>query len=389
MKTMWSVAVLAACLAACSQPNPEVAAEEKKESGVIEMGAAAQKNVGLQVEAAAVRQLNEYLQVPGTVQATDSRVNTVRPLARGRLHTVLVRVGDRVNAGQTLATYDNIEAGELATQLTGATAELAKLRVQERNLSRQADRARALADIGAVPRKDYEQARADHEASQEGMNSQESVIAGLLARLERYGASQPAAQAMPLTAIASPFAGIVTKLNASPGEVIESSTELFTVADLSSVWVQAEVYEKDLGRLRVGQSAFITVDTYPGEQFTGRVTYISDFLDPQTRSAKVRCEVPNAGMRLKLNMFANVDLPTTFSRHALAVPAGAIQQVGDRTVVFVRKGPTQFEARWVTSGKAVSEFVEITNGLNAGEAVVKAGSFHLKSILLGKELGEQ
>jgi cobalt-zinc-cadmium efflux system membrane fusion protein len=164
---------------------------------------------------------------------------------------------------------------------------------------------------------------------------------------------------------------------------------LFTVADLSTVWVQAEVYEKDLGRLRVGQPAFITVDTYPNEQFTGRVTYISDFLDPQTRTAKVRCEVPNGGIRLKLDMFAGVSLPTTFSRHALAVPAGAIQTVGDRTVVFVRKAPTKFEPRWVTAGNTVKDFVEITNGLNGGEAVVKAGSFHLKSILTGKELGEE
>jgi cobalt-zinc-cadmium efflux system membrane fusion protein len=104
--------------------------------------------------------------------------------------------------------------------------------------------------------------------------------------------------------------------------------------------------------------------------------------------SQYRCEVPNGAIRLKLDMFASVSLPTTFSRHALAVPDGAIQQVGDRTVVFVRKAPTKFEARGVTAGNTVRDLVEITNGLNAGEAVVKAGSFHLNSILMGKDLGE-
>jgi cobalt-zinc-cadmium efflux system membrane fusion protein len=389
MKAAWSALPILALLTACSQTKPEPAAtEDKKESGLVEMSIEAQKHVGLQVEPAQVRQLNEYLQVPGTVQATDSRVNTVRPLARGRLHAVLVRVGDRVRPGQPLATYDNMEAGELAAQLTGAKAELQKLRVQERNLARQADRALSLADIGAVPKKEYEQARADQQAAEEGIKGQESVIAGILARLQRFGLSEAGAQT-PLTTVSSPGAGVVTKLNASPGEVIEPTSELFTISDLSTVWVQAEVYEKDLGRLRVGQPAFITVDTYPNEQFTGKVTYVSDFLDPQTRTAKVRCEVPNGGIRLKLDMFASVSLPTTFSRHALAVPDGAIQQVGDRSVVFVRKAPTKFEPRGVTAGNSVKDLVEITNGLEVGEAVVKAGSFHLKSILMGKDLGEE
>ena len=106
----------------------------------MEISVEAQKHFGMQVEAAQVHELNEFLQVPGTVQPIDSRVNTVRPLARGRLHDVLVRVGDRVAKGQPLATYDNIEAGELVAQLAGARADLERLRGQERNLTRQTDR---------------------------------------------------------------------------------------------------------------------------------------------------------------------------------------------------------------------------------------------------------
>jgi len=253
---------------------------------------------------------------------------------------------------------------------------------------RQTDRSRALADIGAVPKKEFEQASADLQSAQQSIKAQESLLTGILARLRRFGVPQTDTQSTPITTITSPFDGVVTKQEASPGEVVESTSALFTIADLSTVWVQAEVYEKDLGRLRVGQSALITVDTYPNHQFTGKVTYVSDFLDPQTRTAKVRCEVPNGDVRLKLNMFASVNLPTTFSRRTLAVPAGAIQEVGDKAMVFIRKTATQFEPRWVSAGNTVRDLVEITNGLQEGEPVVKAGAFHLKSILVGKDLGE-
>jgi cobalt-zinc-cadmium efflux system membrane fusion protein len=382
--------LLALLLAGCSRPDPEPASSEAKaESGLVEISAEAQKHFGLQVEPAQVRQLNEYLQVPGTVQPTDSRINTVRPLSRGRLHDVRARVGDRVRKGQILATYDNIEAGELTAQLAAAQAELERLRVQERVLARQADRSRALADIGAIPKKEWEQAGGEHEAAQQGIKAQQSVVDGLAARLLRYGVSPGNSQTTPITTIASPMAGVVTAMDASPFEVIEPASALFTIADLSTVWVQAEVYEKDLGRIRVGQPAFITVDTYPEQPFTGRVTYVSDVLDPQTRTAKVRCEVPNGDTRLKLDMYANVSLPTTFSRRALSVPRGAVQEVGDKTVVFIRRSATHFEPRWVSAGNTVQDLVEITNGLRENEPVVIAGAFHLKSILVGKDLGEE
>lgn len=390
MRLAFAVVIpLAAVIMGCSHSKPETAADEKPDSGLVHISVEAQKHFGLQVEPVSMHELIEYLQVPGTVQPVDSRVNTIRPLARGRLHDVLARVGDRVRKGQALATYDNIEAGELVAQLTGARAELERLRLQERNLARQTDRARALADIGAIPKKEFEQASVEQQASQQSIAAQESVVAGMRARLQRFGIVETDLQKPPVTTITSPISGVITKQEASPGEVIESTTALFTVADLTTVWVQAEVYEKDLGRLRVGQPAFITVDTYAGVQFSGKVTYVSDFLDPRTRTARVRCEVPNVDMRLKLDMFANVNLPTTFSRRTLAVPAAAIQDVGDKTVVFIRKTATEFETRGVSGGTTVRDLVEITQGLREGEPVVKAGAFHLKSILAGKELGEE
>lgn len=155
------------------------------------------------------------------------------------------------------------------------------------------------------------------------------------------------------------------------------------------MWVQAEVYEKDLGRLQLGQTASITVDTYPDREFLGRVTYISDLLDPQTRTARVRCDLPNPDGKLKLDMFATVRLPTTFRTEALVVPAEAIQQIEGKNVVFIRTGETTFERKPVEIGRTIQGVTELLAGLREGEAVVTKGAFHLKSIVLGGEIGEE
>jgi cobalt-zinc-cadmium efflux system membrane fusion protein len=385
--------VIGFCLlaAACSRTKPEATQgeETKESSGLITMEEVAQKNVGLQVAPVRIVQLSEYLQVTGTVQPVDSRVSQVRSLARGRLQDVLAKVGDRVRQGQELARIDNQEAGELTAQFASARAELQRLRVLLTLQSKQVERNRRLSEIGAAPTKDYEQSRAEYQALEENARAQEGIISGLSTRLRRFGGGNTDPNAPVITAIAAPFDGVVIKAAASPGGVVDSGTELFTVADISRVWVQAEVYEKDLGRIQVGQSAIIHVDTYPDEPFGGKVTYISDVLDPQTRTAKIRCEVRNSKVLLKLDMFATVQLPTTFRRQALAVPVGAIQQLDSKTVVFVRRGATQFEVREITAGKTVNGQVEILSGLREGEPVATVGAFHLKSIIAGKELGEE
>ena len=392
MRKVLVVSLLSVSVVACAVSKQ--GGEREKPAGtqqpaVVEMGIEAQKHVGLEVVPVAVSQLTELLEATGTVQPIDSRIGHVRPLANGRLQEVLVRVGDRVVAGQTLARLDNIEAGELASQFAAARADLNKLQAQHATALKQMERNRRLVEIGASSQKEFESSQAEAQALQAAITGQESVIEGLAARLRRYGINDTDAQHSSITTIRAPFAGVVIKAAVSPGEVVNAGSDLFQVADLSRVWVQAEVYEKDLGRIRAGQTALITVDTYPNEKFAGKMTYIGDVLDPQTRTVKVRCEVPNPGIKLKLDMFASVSLPTTFSHRGLAVPTGAIQQLESKSVVFVRTAETKFEAREVRAGRAIGGRTEILAGLNEGEQVVTNGAFHLKSIALGGTFGEE
>lgn len=388
MNRTLALCLLAPWLLSCQrQPQPAATKEqpEAPSSNLITMEEPAQQRVGLKTAPAAESALHEFLPVTGTVQPVDQRVGLVRSTGRGRLLEVRVKVGDRVKAGDTLALLDHLEAGELSAQLASAEAELRRTQVLLAAQARQSDRARQLASIGAVPRKDAELAEAEQAAMAESVKAQESLAAGLRARLRRLGADRPDGSAT----IRAPFAGIVTKAPASAGLLVDASEELFTVADLSLVWVQAEVYEKDLARLRVGEHARISVESWPNERFPGRVSYIGDVLDPQTRTVKVRCEVPNPAGRLKLDMFGRVELPTTFEKRALTVPEAAIQQLDGKTVVFVRHSATTFETRPVEAGRTVDGLVEIRHGLRPGEPVVVAAAFHLKSILAGKDLGEE
>lgn len=357
--------------------------------GLIEMSTSAQQHVGLVVTAARMTQLNEYLRTTGTVQPIDSKVGHVAPLARGRIVEVRAKVGDRVRAGDTLAVFDNIEAGELLAQERSAQADLERLKAQLIPATRQMDRSRRLAYIGAGSEKDFEASRAEKESIDASIRSQQALIDGIGARLHRFGIPDDSPRKTLLTSLRAPFTGVVTKAQASPGDSVEAGKDIFIIADLSRVWVQAEVYEKDLGRLSVGQTAFIAVDTYPNHRFEGKVAYVGDALDPQTRTVSVRCELANPELQLKTDMFANVQLPTTLTMQALAVSSGAIQQVDGKDVVFIRISDTKFEKREIGKGVTVNDLVEITNGLKPGDPVVTQGAFHLKSILASGALGEE
>ena len=363
--------------------------ESKGEAGTVEITPEAQQRSSIVVTPAAATPMTQLLQATGTVQAIDSSLAHVRPLTRGRLQDVLIKVGDRVAASQVLAQIDSIEAGEILTQYNSAQAELQRLKIQSTAQQRQVERNRRLAEIGAVPQKEYEFSVAEQQGLQEGIRAQESTITGLTARLRRFGITDPSADAGPMTAIRAPFAGVIIRMAAAPGEVVESGAELFSVADLSTVYVQAQVYEKDLGQVRVGQTASIGIDSYPGEHFTGRVASISDLIDPQTRTAAVRCLVANPGARLKLDMLANVQFPTSMKRAALSVPVDAVQDVEGKPTVFVRTAPSQFSVRQVEIGSSGDGRIEIVRGLREGEPVVTKGAFAVKSVLLGKELKEE
>ncbi len=178
--------------------------------------------------------------------------------------------------------------------------------------------------------------------------------------------------------INSPASGYITEYNALPNLYVEPSTRLYTVADLSSVWVYAQVFQEDVGRLRPGGVASVTVDSYPGETFTGRIESILPQVDLATRTVRVRLTMANHGMKLKPGMFVNVELKSPLGRQ-LTVPASAVFQTGTRAVVFLDQGGGYFNPQEVVLGPRAGDEYVVLKGLKARQKIVTSANFLIDS----------
>jgi cobalt-zinc-cadmium efflux system membrane fusion protein len=403
-----AVAVLA--LRGGGQPAAgESSAKDALPAGVVELTAEAQRTGGVETATVAKQHLPTALSVTGTVAPVESRVAHVRPLSRGVVERVSVTLGQRVQRNQPLITFDSIELGERIGEFL---AQAAALRQAEADLAvrqRVFERAQALIKIEAVSQQELELRRAEFQNAQAAVVSQRAQLAGIEERLHRFGLSEadvrelessgPTTDASKNGAGASghrtashnvlraPFDGVITTYDVAPGELVDPQEDLLTVTDLSQVWVLADVYERDIAKLRTGRDVQISMDAYPDRTFTGRLTYVSDVIDPKTRTAKVRCVVDNPDGALKLDMFARIRIPSGDARQALTVPAAAVQQIDGQPVVFVRRSPTRFERRNVQTGTTAGELVEITSGLEPDEVIASAGTLSLKTALLRERIG--
>ena len=386
---------------AAAAPGSKTANQESSTPNSVRMEIEAQKNIGLQVELAQTRSVVLTIRTTGTVGPNETRVAHVRPITRGRILKVNARLGDQVRAGEALATYDNIELGEAVGQYGVGLAELKRAQSGAEVARRSMERAQGLVELGAVAKAELERRSADYANAQSAIETQRAELARTEEKLHRFGMTDEDIQEMNRSGaiqshreasqsiLKSPFSGVITNVNVVEGETVETDREMFTIADLSVVWVQANIYEQDIGAVRKGVAAIISVNAYPKESFKGRLTYISDLLDPKTRTIKVRCEVPNADSRLKLDMFATIDIPTPAGRQTVMIPASAVQQINDQPVVFVRLGANQFQKRLVPLGAKDGDWVEAVSGIKAGDAIVTTGSFQLKSIALRELIGEK
>ena len=369
--------------------------------GVVDVPEAAQKNAGLQTMAVSSRVLPATIEVTGVVTPDERRVSHVRPLARGVIEEIPVTLGARVRQGQTLVTYDNIELGELVGNFLSEVAAQRQAEADREVRQQALQRAEDLIKLEAIAQQTLEQRRAEFKNAEAAVASQRARVAKIEEQIHRFGLSDADLSTLPPeegrsghrtashSTLRAPFTGVVTKFDIAPGELVGPDRELMTLTDLSTVWVLADVYEKDLAKVKVNSDVNIRVDAYPDRIFVGRLTYIGDSIDPQTRTAKVRCVIANPDGALKLDMFVKVAVATTDSREGISVPVEAVQQIDGQSVVFVRQTPTRFERRNVELGNTAGNIVEIRSGLKAGEVIAGAGSFYLKTALLRETIGDE
>jgi cobalt-zinc-cadmium efflux system membrane fusion protein len=383
-----------------AKPKPAAVSEAPKDPNTVELSEDAQRNGGVAIGQVEERSIRRTVRATGIVTPDQARVGHVFPLARGIVEKVDVQLGQRVAKGQALVRYDNIELGQVIGEYLKLRGDLDKQAAQEQVAKKNLDRAQALIEVEAIPQREFDVRKAEYQQAVAGLESQRADSARVEEQLHRFGMEDPDIRSLSSpthevhrtashSVLRAPLSGVITKFDVSTGEVVEKDKELFTIVDTSTVWVLADLYENDLGSVKTGGFAQIQVPSYPGETFKGKIDYISDFLDPSSRTAKVRCVVANPDGRLKLEMFASVEVPSTGTSSALAVPSSAVQKVESDDVVFVRKDATHFEKRVVELGQRSEDWVEVKKGLKASDAIVTKGSFYLKSSLLREQIGEE
>ena len=316
---------------------------------------------------ATARRVTTVLRVPGIVSADTYRQTVVTPLVGGRVEAVAVELGAAVRPGQVLARLYSPEVAEARERHLSAQA---MLLAHDRELQR----LQRLREIGAASLQELERAHAEHDAQVAGIETARS-------RLALLDAEDGAEADRSTFEVRAPSAGVVTARAVNPGQNVDPAMALFTISDLSSVWVVADVYERDLAAVRVGQVARVTAGAYPDQVVTGRVSYIDPAMRQETRTAQVRVQVPNAGGHLRFGMFADVRIHRPAAADAVVVPRTAVHAIGDRHVVYVpvlgRAGA--FTEREVSLGEAGGDDVPVLSGLAAGEAVVTEGGFFLRA----------
>lgn len=342
---------------------------------LVKLDSAALRLAGIQL-ISAMPASADALVANGTITFDANHVSAISSRAEGRVIQVRADLGQPVAASQVLAFLESSEVGQVRGDLERAKA---SVDIARRNY----DREKRLFDQSITSQKELLEAENTLRSAEADLSSAES-------RLRAVGAVGGSGATFGLV---TPIAGVVVERNASPGQVVGPSTNLFTVANLRHVWITVDVYEADLARVRTGASVVVTPTALPGETFNGRVTYAGGVVDPASRTFKVRVELENETLRLRPGMFAQVRIATPPSRVAtgtIAVPEIAVQDVNGKQVVFVALAdPGRFVARVVTLGApAAGGLVSITTGLVAGERIVTRGAFQLKAEMMKASFGE-
>jgi cobalt-zinc-cadmium efflux system membrane fusion protein len=346
---------------------------------------------GIELEIVAPQAIAGSVAATGKILVMEDRMASIGPVHEGRIVSLYAGQGSVVRKGQKLAELESADIDQAEADYLKAVADYenagrtsaAEVKFAQGNY----DRTKMLYEKTITAGKNLQQAEHDLEVAKASASSSVAGARVAVASARRHllilGLSDSAIDALAskpnlasVFSLNAPISGIVVERNATVGATVGSDANLFKIIDLSSVWIDANVFEKDLERVRRGQEVRVTVPAYPGVAFSGRVILISSVVNPETRGVQVRTEVPNPEGRLKPDMFANVEIITDVRRAAVSLPQSAVLDDGGKKIVFVAtdKG---YEKHIVTTGIQSDDRVEILDGLQAGDKVVVKGNYLL------------
>jgi cobalt-zinc-cadmium efflux system membrane fusion protein len=356
---------------------------EHEETAVVHLTKEAQKASGIEIVTAALEPFSAPIEATAAIELNGDRVAKISARTSGRLVKIAASQGDAVKTGQALAWFDSPELGQ-------AWADYAKSRgraeVARKNLLRE----EALFAKKISPEKDVIKAKQDLSDAEADLTFAQEKFHLLGIDIEQFEKLHKGDQ-HPLIAVTSPINGSVIERAATQGEVVNPEKPLFTVADLSKLWVVIDIYEKDLGRIKSGTAVKVSTTAYAEKSFPGLISYLGEIMDEKTRTVKARVEVENANRLLKPGMFATViiDAKGVQTEKAIMISEEAVFLDGSKNYVFVQTAPEKFEMREIAIGRTLGNRLEVIGGLKKGEPVAVKGAFILKSELKKVELVDE
>jgi len=330
---------------------------------------------------------SDVLRVPGRITLADNGTWRVGAITSGRIERVLVTQGDFVQEGQVLARMHSHDVHEAKAEYLTAQGERSRLEASAALAQKNLERMQRLYALKAASLEQTELARQqamDAQTLRSGQIAVERERAHLEENLgiSTEAGSNPKSEVSDLIPIRAPASGYVLEKKTTPGSVVEPSTDLFVIGELQRLWMLASVNEADWAKLRLGQSATITVNGLADRHAVGKITDLGQQLDPLTRVLRVRIEFNNRKAKLRPEMLAEAQIAANTSKQALAVPSDAIQEIQEQDVIFVRTSPDHFAMRPVRTGEPLGNRIIILEGARPGDQVVTKGAFILKSEML-------
>ena len=329
--------------------------------------------VGLDTAVADYRALELLLPVPGRIVPNRNRVADVSPFIESSINSVYVNIGDRVNAGDVLVCLTSPEIGMLR-------ADYDRARVESELAVKRFERSKKLFEEEIIPIKTFQEAELDYTVAEVNLDyARKKLLALGITSDEIDDPPTVHSEAVGTTIhVTSPIAGVITMKDTRIGRKVGSGDKLFEIIDLDTVWLEADIFEKDLARIRIGQKAYVTVTAYGDETFSGTIYHIGDTLDSDTKTVKVLVEIDNGSGLLKPGMFAETGIAVGAIEQALVVPSEAVLDDENLKIVYVKE-TGGYHRHVVTTGISSGRYIQILDGIDKGAVVVTTGAFQLKS----------
>ena len=354
-----------------------------EDAGVVTLSLQKQKSSGVEVRKVAFEDAAVPLSATAVIEMNMDRSAKISPRVAGKAARITASQGDRVKAGQALAWLDSVELDQAWADYLKAQG---KVELARKNFQRE----ETLFEKKVAPEKDVLKAKQELVEAEADLNFAKERFRLLGVDVSQFAATKGNGN-HPLIPLITPVGGVVIEKAVTQGEVVSPDKVLFAVADLSTLWVVIDVYEKDSARLKIGTGVRVSVTAFPSKSFQGKISYVSDVVDEKTRTEKARVTIDNAGGLLKPGMFATVVAETTSggTEKLIAVPEEAVFMDGTKNHVFIQTSPDTFIRRDIETGRTLGKRVEIISGLKEGEIVAVKGAFILKSEMKKGELVDE